>query len=388
MSYSTRIIESIDELKKFESEWLNFISNPVTGNNLSNDPRKIRYFAERNPAVALKVLILEKDGKIDCIAPLYTQPVKFQLTLSVLKIWAFKKRYLKIFGSDIIRREGSDEFEIYSQVFDTLQDNKFNYDAIYAHHINCATFFWKFCTSEYFTKSKFVLINANLEVRQSFLIRFEGDYDSYLSSLGKKSRQNLQRTTRKLFRENEAKLVKYSQPEQVPEFLDCLNEVYKNCWQAKTFGYKARNTPEQIVYHTELAQEGWLRSYVLFIGDRPVAFEHTLQYEKHCAFQECGYDQEFHKLGVGSIVIHLAIEDMYNIDKPDSGDFGIGDAAYKRTFGHDQVEIVALFAFLPSMGNVPFLLQKAIHALEHQLRRIISYFKIENTIRKLLKHKA
>ena len=135
-----------------------------------------------------------------------------------------------------------------------------------------------------------------MEIKNSYLINFEG-YDNYLGSMGKKSRQNLKRIIRKLFHDYDASLVKYTDPDDVPEFMEHLDSVFKNCWQARTYGYTRRNTLDQIEYYTKLAREGWLRSYILFIDDKPVAFEHTLQYENHCSFQECGFDQTYSKFG-------------------------------------------------------------------------------------------
>src|SRR5690606_34387907 len=102
---------------------------------------------------------------------------------------------------------------------------------------------------------------AASEVDSLYRIDLPPTHENYMQSLSPKSRQNLRRTTRKLADGSDAKLVKVSAADQVPWFLDQLDSVFRNTWQAKKNGYVRRNSSADCQYFSEVASNGWLRSY-------------------------------------------------------------------------------------------------------------------------------
>ena len=78
--------------------------------------------------------------------------------------------------------------------------------------------------------------------------------------------------------ENDVELLRVTAPEQVADFLDHVDRIFQVTWRAKTMGRWERNTPAQVAHFREIAERGWLRSYLLVARKRPVVFLIGYQY--------------------------------------------------------------------------------------------------------------
>lgn len=385
MTITFDLLNNADELNACRSQWIEFISNDVVGSNLSNHPAKILMELELNPKRELRTLVVREDENIVAIAPFFIEPGVFWVTLSVLKLLKFKQRKLRLFGSAFILRAHCDHASVTESIFSYMV-REVDFDVVYLHHVDCSQFLWRFINSPVLRQFGLRMTPMNNSTPTSFLIEHEGNYEAYLQTLGKKSRQNLQRTTRKLFREQNARVELYRDESQVAPFLDDLDTIFKNTWQARTFGYKPRNDRKSLDFYQNIAREGWLRSYILYIDDQPVAFEHVFQFGQWFEFRECGFDSDWSSYGVGSIAILLALKDIF--DETDSAvtvDFGIGEAPYKKTFGNQTREIAAVNLYSMSAKAFPVILQKYLLVLERLIRELVRRFNIERFVRKLLK---
>jgi CelD/BcsL family acetyltransferase involved in cellulose biosynthesis len=208
-----------------------------------------------------------------------------------------------------------------------------------------------------------------------------------MAALTPSTRQELRRKTRRLMNDNQGKLVKVTRPEQVPEFLDQLDAVYHTSWQAKTFGYQAKNTEAQRRRFDRIAAQGWLRSYVLLQDKQPIAFELGYQYGGRYYGEECGFDPAHAKLGAGSVLMHLVIEDLYKEDKPALLDFGFGDAPYKRSFGNTEHDAASLYLAPPNVWRQLLTLQRGLNYLDVNVRSLLVKSRLDGLVRRILKHK-
>ena len=100
----------------------------------------------------------------------------------------------------------------------------------------------------------------------------------------------------------------------------------------------------------DLAREkGWLRVWMLYIDDRPVAFWWGIAYAGVLCIGSPGYLPEFAKDRVGYYVLRRMLEDAADDPHTTSIDFGTRDADYKERFGdlRSEVSDVLLFARRP-----------------------------------------
>src|SRR5690606_2689050 len=119
------------------------------------------------------------------------------------------------------------------------------------------------------------------------------------------------------------------------------DSVLRNSWQGRTFGHRPRDTKENVKYYSMLADRGWLRCYELVHNGEPVATVLGHQYGGIYHYEEPGYLQEWADYSPGIVLLSLIVEDLYRRNTPKALDFGVGEAAYKRSFSNTQHEAAA-----------------------------------------------
>lgn len=156
-------------------------------------------------------------------------------------------------------------------------------------------------------------------------------FEDYLAMLGSKTREDVRRTRRKIGERAQAavRVARYTQPEQVDELAAALHQVSTRTYQHHLLGLGLQNTPAQRDRLRAAARGGWLRAYILWIGERPAAF--GLGYLDGCTYygHDIGYDPEFAKLQPG-IYLHTEVMADLLADDIRRFDFMAGDSLYKQ----------------------------------------------------------
>jgi CelD/BcsL family acetyltransferase involved in cellulose biosynthesis len=101
---------------------------------------------------------------------------------------------------------------------------------------------------------------------------------------------------------------------------------------------------------SDLAREkGWLRVWMLYVDEQPVAFWWGITHAGVLSIGSPGYLPEFSKDRVGYYVLRRMLEDAADDPATRVIDFGTGDADYKERFGdlRSEVSDVLLFARRP-----------------------------------------
>jgi CelD/BcsL family acetyltransferase involved in cellulose biosynthesis len=106
-------------------------------------------------------------------------------------------------------------------------------------------------------------------------------------------------------------------------------------------------------------RRGWFRAWVLYFGDRPVAFWHGYAYQGIFTTGCPGFDPEFAKDRVGAYLAVRMIEALCADDSVHTLDWGHGEADYKRTLGEHQRQEVDVLLFAPTFKGVRVSLVRA-----------------------------
>ncbi|MDN5752160.1 MAG: GNAT family N-acetyltransferase [Nitrosospira sp.] len=164
-------------------------------------------------------------------------------------------------------------------------------------------------------------------------------FEDYLRTLGSKTREDVRRT-RKNFSvkaKKPVKMIRYTEPEQVNELAAAVALVSRKTYQYHLLGLGLENTPQHIAELRAAAAGCWLRAYVLWIGDNPVAF--GLGYhDGHTYYgHHVGYDPDISKLQPG-IYLHTEVMADLLADGICRFDFLAGDNLYKQRMSNRMRE--------------------------------------------------
>ncbi len=165
-------------------------------------------------------------------------------------------------------------------------------------------------------------------------------FDDYLQTLGSKKNQYNIRSMRKGFEakaKEPVKVTRYTRPEQASDLAAAIAHVSRKTYQYHLLGLGLENTPEHIELLSTAASRGWLRAYVLWIGDAPVAFALGYRDVNTYYVHHLGYDPIVSKLQPG-IYLHTEIMMDLLADGICRFDFLSGDSLYKQRLSNTSVE--------------------------------------------------
>src|SRR5688572_1157906 len=231
--YKIEIVSTRAELRALEPEWRQFLSSGVTGSHLFNDPEHISLRLELEPRLTPWILVLRRGGRICCIAPFYLQETHLKIQFSVMQLASLPVRMLKAFWSEFIVGVGADAQECFQRVFEALWQNRWKFGVILLENLRLTTPLWSFCQSELSCRRRLRKFLASSQVDSLHQAHLPATHADYIAQLNPRTRQRLRRQARKLCNEKNAQLEKFTTPHQVYQFLNHLDEIYRDAWQAK-----------------------------------------------------------------------------------------------------------------------------------------------------------
>lgn len=382
-----RQVRTQDELVEITDAWLKLIEDGATGCSVNNDPRMIAAISRGQPAIDLNILALSHGGQLVCVAPLYLQNAAFQLKLSVWQLAAPRARMLRLFGEEFVFARDADRRQCIDLVLRAIRDFQRSFDLMWIDGLRQACELAEAGVSVPNIAEGIGMAAVVLRTDVNHRIRLPPTAEAYVASLGPSTRQNLRRTTRRFFEDGQAKFVTVSSPDEVSQLLTWIAEIDRNSWQGRTFTGQDRIGEAYRHRLQEIADCGWLRSYVLLKGERPVAFEHGYLYRGTYYGLECGFDARFSTAGPGSIVIFHAIQDVISACGAQYVDFGVGDMQYKRSFGNEMRRADTVYCLPPNWWRHIVRGQKLLDNLENGTRKLLTSMNLDRTIRKWIKRK-
>ena len=210
------------------------------------------------------------------------------------------------------------------------------------------------------------MIVNDAEMRQNFLVLYlqkpyahhfallPESFDVYLKRLGTRSRKSLQYSRNLLKRECEGNVTAkcFDTVETFEQFLDDAIIISKTTYQWQLLGLGLRNRENLMESYRFAAERNWLRCYILYCKNVPVAFMVGYQYEDCFFYIDVGYDPQWAKYSVGS-VLHLEVmEDLYRRDNtPAVFDFSTGYGPHKSRFGKESREEVNMLLLPNTLSN-------------------------------------
>ena len=166
-------------------------------------------------------------------------------------------------------------------------------------------------------------------IQERLKIEFPSPPTDYWTKFSSKTRNTFKRKQKKI---GSTRLVRVSQPTQIAEFLEAAHTISQRTWQSDKLGLRIHNNDAELRFFTTLATQQVLRSYLLFVDDKPAAFMIGTQHKGVFNYEEVGYDRDFADRSPGQVLLLQVLDDLLSDDPPRLFDFGGGAADYKQLF--------------------------------------------------------
>lgn len=172
------------------------------------------------------------------------------------------------------------------------------------------------------------------------------DIDLFYKGLSQRHRSNLKRYTKNLEKKHQVRMVTYSRENMLEEVITTAAQISSRTYQyALNSGFVDDNSMRSRL--TTAAKHGWLRFHILFINDKPCAFQLGLQYQRTYFLSQIGFDPEWKQWRIGTTLFLKVLEDLCSDPVVDSLDFGFGDAEHKRSYGNEHWLEATVYIFAP-----------------------------------------
>ncbi|MDA0655559.1 MAG: GNAT family N-acetyltransferase [Proteobacteria bacterium] len=216
----------------------------------------------------------------------------------------------------------------------------------------------------YLTQSAFSFVNWYEPCRGK-------SYEAYVTSLSGKMRNLIGRRTRKLERGSDVRWTLTDGSNGGSDF-DVAMAAY---WKIYDTSWKLPEPyPDFIDGFVQACIEvGTLRLGILYVNDEPAAAQIWTVTNGAATIYKLAYDEKFKNLSVGSILTANIMEQVLDVDRPDTVDFGIGNDPYKKDWTRQRRDRRALMGFrirrpLGALAAAKFLARQAAKSLYERLR--------------------
>lgn len=218
-------------------------------------------------------------------------------------------------------------------------------------------------------------------------LELSGSFEEYVKGLSSKDRHELMRKTRKFksFAGSAVECRLLSRPEEMDEFHELAVSVARHTYQAKWLEAAIPEGPEYREELREAAAEGRVRGFILFHGDRPIAYGNCRGRGSVLDYLQTGYDPEYRQWSPGMVLLHEMLEELFAEGSFELLDLGTGAARWKRGYSTRNTRCANVYYFRWSVKN---LFRVGLHCgtdlLEMAIVDVLDRFGAKDRLKRIL----
>lgn len=186
-----------------------------------------------------------------------------------------------------------------------------------------------------------------------FYTDLRGGPEQAFKTMSSKTRSTVVRKVKqyKAFCGGEIRWVQYRTPAEMETFQKLARELARKTYQERLFGSGLPEGEEFRTRVAELATQDAVRGFLLFHGDKPVAYLYTPAPDGFLVYEYLGYDPEYAKHSPGTVLQYLVLEMLYGDQRFPFYYWGYGYSQAKQVFSTNQVLGADIFYIRPTLRN-------------------------------------
>jgi hypothetical protein len=335
----------------------------------------------------INVVLQYIENKINAYFVFNLFSASFDLRLSVKKLFGITVEQANYIGSLIFQKTDTMMPPLINALNLILQSNR-SVRIINFNEIRLDSDVYETLRANAVNSCKLFTISEKLELETELVIN--SSFENFINGFKAKSRYTLNRNIKQFSdaSKDEFAIKKVTQKKDIANFYQDLDKIYKNTWQAATFGYRQRCSASEISLPMIAAEQGWYRSYILYLDSCPIAFAVGYQYQNTYYLDEIGYDLKYKNMSAGNFLIYSVIEDIMTNNVPQAINFGYGENLYKKIYGNTEVPATNLLLVKENSFALCIVkFQLIINVAYRYLYKMLKKYKLDVYFRKILKHR-
>ena len=320
------------ELLEFRNDWERLVGE-LTFSFPNFD--ELLWLIERRPDDFM-VLVFRLDGRVVSLACFYRIAGRKSYGAGERRLFSLPVREVVLFGASML---GQVDAQTTSAVLSAVTAHfRFDVLTLGETRVDAPLF-----AQIHQLRHRFHVAETSRKRSLRWLIRLPADFDSYMMTLGAKSRQNIRREIRQLDKHFACEFLTVTTEARVESFLAAAESISRKTYQWNV-GQRMLNDDSSGRSLTQRAQRGELRCYSLALNGQPCAFMRGSLVGGIFAFETAGFDPEFGKVSPGAVLLMWAVRDLIENSTCKIFDFGSGgdNVGYKARFGNESHSCAAL----------------------------------------------
>jgi hypothetical protein len=172
--------------------------------------------------------------------------------------------------------------------------------------------------------------------------------DLFYRRLSKKHSYNLKRSMRILEDRHRVRVATYRSEDDLDEAIAMAVKISPKTYQYG-LGWGIVDDDNMRRRLTVMARRNWLRLHILFIDDKPCAFQMGLQYQRTYFAERRGFDANWKNWNIGTTLFLKVLEELCQESEVDFVDFNPGNADYKPLFGNKRWPESTIYIISPRL---------------------------------------
>lgn len=196
-----------------------------------------------------------------------------------------------------------------------------------------------------------------IAVRQNYPRHFipmeRSSFDDWWQGFSSKTRSTLSRKARRLAEHFEGGFVvrSYRTAAEIAEFMAVAGDLSSRTYQARLMQAGLPHGHADIAQAIAAAETDNVRAFLLFAGDRAIAYLYLPIDRDVLVYAHLGYDPDFAELSPGTVLHVEAMRALYGEGRFRAFDFTEGDGAHKAQFGRAAVACADVLVMRPTLRN-------------------------------------
>ena len=353
--YSIKILRSVAEIEKIRSFWEAQQWHPDGDIDLV-----INVIISRKEVVSPYILLILNNNKPETIIIGIIETRRILYTdVSYHHLYSPELQVLTFIPGRVLGNENN----LCSSLIITQLQKSFKlkeFDLIVLNYINSDSPFFRLAQS----MPGFISQDDNPNIKSHWKLILPGSIDDVYNKMDTKQRHELFRKERRIQNECQGTITYrcYKDETDLPFVLNEIETIAQKTRQRfleRDFSF--RNNTEMKFFLSISANHGWLRSYLLYIDDKPCAFYIGIIYKNIFYFYFSGIDMNYNNCSPGVVLLKHILEEIYNCDDDIKEiDWGTGDTLFKKHLGNYSEQVGILYIFPPTLYGLYLNCTKAL----------------------------
>jgi hypothetical protein len=197
------------------------------------------------------------------------------------------------------------------------------------------------------------LVAARQHYPRHYIAMDGRSFDDWWQGFSSKTRSTLSRKARKLAEQVEDGFTvrAYRSADEIREFMALAVPLSERTYQARLMQAGLPTGEADIAEAVAAAEADDVCAFLLFAGDRAIAYLYLPVERDILVYAHLGYDPDFAELSPGTVLHVEAMRALFAEERFRAFDFTEGDGAHKAQFGRESIVCADVLVLRPTLRN-------------------------------------